>query len=394
MEYTKKVILWIETSGIYGRAMLAGVAKYSRLHGPWSFYRKPPVYINHSSQKDAIKRIKQFDPDGIIVRQTEEIEPLFELDLPIIISPWNKELVKRYPYIIGNCPEITKMAAEHLIDRGFINFAYCGFEGLPFSKRRAEGFTHYLESLGFHPHIYESPHRKQARFWVREKPYLTNWLKSLPKPIGVMACNDDRGQDVLEACADASIQVPDAVAVIAVGNDPTICEFSNPPLSSVVTDGERAGYEAAAMLDRLMSGKEEMNNQRILVQPKYVVTRHSTDVLAIEDRYLANALRFIRQNAKSYIQVSDVVEAVFLSRRMLEKKFRQTLGHSIHKEICRKRIEQIKMILIETDKPVYEIAAILGFGTADSISRFFTRETGVSPLAFRKNYTKSITPLY
>jgi len=383
MPKTPKVILWIDVTTEYGRALVRGIAQYSRLHGPWVFYKKPLSYRDPNWDKNIFERLQNWKADGVILREPGEIKPILNLALPTIISPYNRELIPGYPHIIGDPAKIAQLAAEHLFERGFRHFACCGFESLPFSRNRCKNFREILRNAGFEVHVYQQPKKRTKRLWENEETVLAEWLKSLPKPIGVMTCNDDRGDHVLQACKKAGLTVPDEVAVVGVGNDPLICELSTPPLSSVATAGERAGYEAAALLARLMDG-EEMADQRIIVPTKYVVTRQSTDILSIDDHEVVMAVHFIRCNAARAISVSDVAEEVSLSRRELERRFRRFLGRTIHREIRRARVQQLARMLAETNLSISHIACELGYTSAKHLSRCFRQEMGMTPLNYRK----------
>jgi LacI family transcriptional regulator len=214
---------------------------------------------------------------------------------------------------------------------------------------------------------------------------MANWLKSLPKPVGLMTFADDRSQQVIDTCKIAGVNVPDEVAVIGVDNDDLICDLSDPPLSSIAFNTERAGYEAAELLDKLMAGKKVVN-QTIVVRPTHIVTRQSTNIIAIEDRVVADAARFIRQHSRKIIQVSDVTSAVMVSRCTLERRFRRALGKSVLKELKRVRTDQITQMLMETNLSVSQIASTLGYLSATHIARYFRQEKGISPLAYRKKY--------
>jgi LacI family transcriptional regulator len=200
-----------------------------------------------------------------------------------------------------------------------------------------------------------------------------------------MACNDDRARQVMEACKIAGLHVPEEVAIIGVDNDDLVCNLSHPPLSSIALNFERSGYEAAELLDKLMTG-EKMADQRIVVRPTHIVTRQSTDILAIEDREVAKAVRFIRQHSKEPIQVSDVVDAVLVSRRSLYHQFRRVLGRSPNEEIRRTRVEQIVRMLVETNLPVSKIAFALGYSSVAHIARYFRQEKGMNLQSYRKLY--------
>jgi LacI family transcriptional regulator len=202
-----------------------------------------------------------------------------------------------------------------------------------------------------------------------------------------MACNDDRGRQITEACKVAGLDVPEQVAIIGVDNDELVCELSDPPLSSVALNVERGGYEAAELLDEMMSGRKR-KKKNIIVEPTRIVTRQSTDVLAVEDRDVAKAIRFIREHSTEPIQVADVVNAATMCRRALQKRFREMLNRSIHAEIRRVRTTQAAQMLMETNLSTADIARSLGYAGLEKFSRYFKREKAMSPLAYRKKYGK------
>ena len=252
---------------------------------------------------------------------------------------------------------------------------------------RGESFSKTVTKAGYLAYLYQQPRAKTKRTWDKELPIIAKWLLTLPKPIGLMTCNDDRGEWVIEACKIAGLKVPDEIAILGVDNDQLICDLCNPPLSSIVLNVEKAGYEAAALLDKMMDG-EKINNYEIPIRPTHVVSRQSTDILAIDDPDVVAAIRFIHRHTKNVIQVNQIVDVVSLSRRVLEKRFRSIVGHSIHDEIRRVRVEQIIRMMAETEMSVSEIAKNLGFPEVEHISRYFRKEKGMSPLAYRKKYLR------
>jgi LacI family transcriptional regulator len=199
-----------------------------------------------------------------------------------------------------------------------------------------------------------------------------------------MACNDDRAEQLIEACRTAHLRVPDEVAVIGADNDELVCGFCNPPLSSVAIDFERAGYESAKLLHALMSGRRP-NRHKIIATASHVVTRRSTDILAVEDPAVARALRYIRDHDQGPVAVGDVARASGLSRRALEKRFRATLARSILSEIRRGRIEHIAQLLAETSLSISDIADRLGFDGPQHIARYFRAGKGMTPREFRQH---------
>ena len=215
-----------------------------------------------------------------------------------------------------------------------------------------------------------------------EQPILEDWLKSLPKPLGLMACNDYCGREVLQACAEAGLRIPDDVAVVGVDNDELMCELSDPPLSSVALNVEQAGYDAARLLDSLMSG-QSIPEHIVLVKPTFVVARRSSEVMAQADPCVVAALRFIKDRAAQAIGVPDVVNESRVSRRTLERHFASAIGHSILSEVIHCRLERAKRLLLETDLPVHRIAASSGFASVKTFNRAFRRAEGRTATLFR-----------
>ena len=380
-----KVILLIETSREFGRGLLRGISKYSRLHGPWAFYREAPFYEKTSGLKNRMSRLKGWKADGIIMRENKMTEEIIGMGLPTIVSPHLRGPIKGLPNIIGDDAAIGKMGAEHLLDRGLHHFAFCGFDEMFWSRDRGKGFQKRISKAGFKTYFYKQPRSKVQRLWENEPAIMADWLKSLPKPLGLMTCTDDRSQHIIEARKIAGLHVPEEVAIIGVDNDEMICNLTDPPLTSIVQNAERAGYEAAELLDKMMSGKK-VGRQTIKVEATHVVTRPSTDILTIKDSDVVEALCFIRQHSKKPIRVSEVVERVAMSRRSLEERFRKYRSRSIQEEIRRVRINRVIQMLVETNLPVSRIAMELNYPSIEHISRYFRKEKGTSPQAYRRKF--------
>jgi LacI family transcriptional regulator len=217
---------------------------------------------------------------------------------------------------------------------------------------------------------------------------MADWLKSLPKPIGLMVCNDDRAQQVVEAVKDAKIRVPDEIAILGVDDDEMICELTSPPLSSVALNVEEAGYEAAAQLDRQMMGRK-VPRKEIHLRPTHVHTRQSTDVLAIDDSIVARALRFIRTHAGEVVSVDDVVEAASTSRRLLERHFKDRVGTSVYREIQRAHIERACRMLVDTNWSLAEISGRCGFSSAVHFGVAFKRQMRLTPQQHRRRTSQT-----
>jgi LacI family transcriptional regulator len=283
-----KVALLIETSNAYARGLLRGIMSYLREHRPWS------IYLSEHSRGDRPPRwLKQWNGHGIIARieNTAMAEALREVRIPVVdVSA--ARLLPALPWFETDDGAIAHLAAEHLIERGFRNFAYAGDARFNWSNWRREHFQNSIRAASFQCSTYE-PTRGFSLDDEEQVDDLAAWVRQLPRPIGIMACYDLRGQQVLSACRRVGLAVPDEVAVIGVDNDDLLCELSEPPLSSVIPNTQRTGYEAANLLDLMMAGRSAKGEAH-LIPPVGVATRQSTDVLAIEDRNVARAIHFIR----------------------------------------------------------------------------------------------------
>ncbi len=328
--------------------------------------------------------------DGIIARvESRAMErAILNTGLPAVDLRGKYDLA--FPQIETNDRLVSELAAEHLVQRGFRHFAYCGIEGVNYSQQRLEHFPPYLGRLGFECHVYPPPDQKlqgdqrmHEQHGILFEQELARWVESLPKPVGIMACNDLRGQQLLNACREIDVAVPEEVAVVGVDNDQLICELSDPPLSSVEPNTHRIGYEAAAMLDRMMLGKKPAE-RKTFVEPRSVVTRQSTDVLAVSDRDVARALRFIRERACDGINVEDVLRHVAVSRVTLNRRFEKLLHRSPKAEITRIQMQRVKHLLGETDFSLAKIASLTGFKHSEYLSVVFKEKAGQIASEFRR----------
>ena len=383
------VALIVETATIYGRRLLRGITRFVRTHDPWS------VFLEQRGLTESVPDwLHDWQGDGIISRVTtpELAQHLIQIGTPVVdLTDMHGEI--GLPRIWNDDLAIGRLAAEHLLERGFREFAYCGFEGHHWSEQRAKGFSQTVnEAGGSLGPTYASPWGgPDAHRWEDEQDEIGNWLNELPKPVGVMASNDMRGQHVLDACSRLDIAVPEGVSVIGCDDDDILCELSNPPLSSVIPNPERIGFEAAELLGAMMTGtkreRADLREVRRAISPLGVTTRQSTDVLAIEDPSIAAAVHHIRENACSGLTVEELLRHVAVSRSVLERGFRRYVRRSPHAEIRHVQLKRVCQLLGETDLPLDQIAELTGFKHPEYLSVVFKREMRETPGRYRQRAT-------
>lgn len=300
------------------------------------------------------------------------------------------------PRVEGDNERIGRMAAEHFLERGFRHFAWAPFMDDSVNMERHHGFSKRLAenqlSCDLLPTADSRDVTPDSPDWATRRKRLVQALEQQPNPLAVFAYNDCVAANVIDACDDAGLLVPEAVAVLGVDNDTILCECVRVPLSSVCHDLEGMAYEAAALLDRMMSG-ENAPPGVVRVQPKGLVTRRSTDIVAVDDLQLARALRFIRDSyANPLLEVENVVAATDISRRLLEKAFRRELNRSVNEEVVRVRMEKVKELLVTTSLKVMEIAAATGFSRPSHLFRTFRKFFGMSPKSYRLAHTATMRP--
>jgi LacI family transcriptional regulator len=381
----RRIALLIESSRAYGRGLLRGIASYVKLHGPWSL-----VHQERGLGDDVPDWLSGDAFDGVIARIDTRalLDQIVPLALPTV-DLRGTYTVDGIPVIDTDERAVASAAAQHLLERRFANYAYCGIPGAIYSRRRLEHFEPLIESAGFCLHVYSAgateTEAETADVEAREmltEARLGDWLDALPKPVGLFVCNDIRGRQVLNACRARGITVPFEVAVLGVDDDEVLCGLADPPLSSVLPNTRQVGYLAGATLHRLMNGERDLP-PRTLVSPVAVVTRASTDVLAVDDLDVAAAMSFIRENACRGIKVEDVLRKLAVSRSTLERRFARSLGRSPKEEITRVRVERLKQLLLETDNPLDQVARAAGFAHTEHMCVLFKATVGTTPGAFR-----------
>lgn len=385
MKRKKQVALVLQLFQDYDRGILHGIATYAGEHGNWSLYIE-------EEQTLWLPDLRDWDGDGLIVSfdNRKVAEAVQGVNKPVVGigggGGWYDEK-SGIPYVGTDDEKIGKLAAEHLLSKGFTNFAFCGYaisRTNVWMANRANAFALRLARDGYACHVYQGS-KSTVRHWDRVQKGLVSWLRELPKPIGLMGCYDSRARHVLEACRFLGLRVPDDVAVIGVDNNELTCELCDPPLTSVEQGKVHIGYTAAALLDRMLRG-EKPEKLRYLAEPTGIVSRQSTDALNVTDREVAAALRLIRAEACNGMHADLVASELRLSRSALDKRFKKALGRTVDQEVRRVRLTRAKELLARSDLPMREVARLAGYGNEQYLARIIRDATGTTPARYRRDH--------
>lgn len=381
-----RLILLTDYTESFSYNLLKGILSYSRHGEPWVICRMPHTYKQTQGMEGVLRWAKAWQADAVIGRfDNDDNVGLLKENGLIVIAQDYKQRFTDIPNITGNYLKAGRMGAEFFIRKGFRNFAFYGYHDAVWSLERCEGFRQVLAEHGLEKNL--SIYEKQSvdDVWFDEAPPLLAWLKSLPYPTALLACDDNQGNRITEICKVNNLRVPEQISILGVDNDKIICNISDPPLSSISQNIERGGYEAAALIERLYN-KEESHPKDVVIEPMAIVNRLSTDYYPTSDPYILSVLQYIHRNLTNRIQVDDLVTLVPLSRRLLEIRFRQATRQSIHQYISTLRMERFAQLLKGTTDPVTDVAAKVGIDNIKNLSRQFKLIKGCTPQEYRKQF--------
>lgn len=383
----RHVAVVIETARGCGRQLISGVSRYNQRAtrlgtSPWSICFEP-----HGARDQPPGWLKDWRGDGLLIQVRNErvAELVRQLNVPTVDVRGGVVPLSGVPSVGVDFNAVSQLALEHLYERGFRKFVFCehdldGDRRLAFKR---EAFVNQVERAGFSCELLQlRVGRRKGNMFDRIKRQVAKWVATVERPVGVMTSDHPLGLQFLDACRHCSVAVPEDVAVLSSGNDDFVCSLSVPEQTSVDVGSDRIGYEAASLLERLMRG-EPMPRSPVLLPPRGVIARGSTDVLATKDQEVVAAVRFIRESACRPITVGDVLDKVSLSRGVLEPRFRDVVGRTIHQEIRHTQLKRIKQLLAETDWPIKRIAGKTGFRSSQYLTRFFHKSVGAPPAEYR-----------
>jgi LacI family transcriptional regulator len=381
---TRHVAVLVESSHAYGRGIIEGVLRYNTERAAWSIYLEPRGF-------EAPPRwFATWKGDGIIARFPGREAEVLAKGVPLV-DLYGTLNDTELPHVAGDNQVIGRLVFDHFWERGIRSFAFYAWANRlsRYDQERQDVFCELARAAGCPCAVFTSLGTGTSIYdWEKEQQRHVAWLQALPKPVGVFLFNDIPAHRVLDLCRDAGVQVPDEVAVVTVGNDPILCSTTIPPATSIEHDADQIGYEAAALLDKMMQGAPAPRRP-VRIAPRGLVVRLSSDMLAVDDPDVAAALRCIRDHACDGLRVSDLVERVAVSQSVLERKFLRLIGRTPKAEMLRVQLARARQLLAASDLPLRDVAEQCGFESDKYFSDAFVRGSGIRPLAYRKRHQQA-----
>jgi LacI family transcriptional regulator len=367
------------------RDILRGIKAFAETRPHWVFTPIAP-------DPRAVRAMRPLRHHGMIAHifSRELADALMEVRKPVVNVPGVLPDLP-VPRVRVDHVAVGRLAAEHLLDRGLRHFGFVGYPDHAFSVGREAGFRATLEAAGYRVASYHEPDPTKGDptgLW-EWNDRLRRWLNGLSRPVGILASHDPQRVELSEVCRHSGLRVPEEVALVGVDNDDLLCELARPSLTSVALPAEQIGFEAAQLLDSLLTRsrpRRRPSRSALLLPPQGVVIRGSSDIRAINDTEVAAALRFIRRHAHQPIQVKDVLNEVPVSRRTLERRLRAALGRGVREEFRRVHLDRAKSLLADTSMSMSEVAQHAGFSDQRQLSVVFRQEIGLTPTAYRRQF--------
>ncbi len=379
-EGQRRVAVLVDTSTTWGRGIISGIHDYSKRRGNWQ------LFVEARGMEDFSLLPREWRGDGIIARiaSQEMATQLRRRKIPVVNVSGIRLSGKSFPCVSNDGEAAARMAVDYFLGRGFRNFAYLSLRGLDYVTRQCDAYQQAVSEADHACSVRGV--EAQAGFispdWNLSEAGLCEWLSGLPKPVAVLVWGG--GREVIRACLRAGLRVPQEVAVLSSSDDTLLNVISPVPISGVRNSCEQIGHQAAVLLDRAMAG-ENVNATELRIEPLGVVTRQSTDTLAITDRVIAEAVAYLRGKLGSRILIDDVARMAGLSRRRFEHRFREQLGTSPAAYLLHARLDHVRNLLADTDMTIAKIAEDVGFGAPEYMTSMFRREFGTTPLRYRKD---------
>ena len=384
-----RVLIISDFTESFAHKLLAGLVDYSRQKEQWIIRRMPPEYKAQIGIPGVIRVAKEWDVNAVIgqFEPTDDIGLFAENGIVAIAQDYKKKFTA-IPNITADYLGTGRMAARFFLERGFRNFGFFGMNDVCWSDERCEGFRREVEAAGFGDTFYSYRMQEIDMVWYYQRNRLREWLRMIPKPIAIMACDDNQGANLIEACHGIGIKIPSEVSVMGVDNDESLCSLGSTTLTSIQIDIEEGGRQTAALVERLVADPKAPVED-VVLRPVKIVGRMSTAAFATADQQILKALLFIHKNALKKISVSDVMAEAALSRRLLERRFKSVTGKTLYEYITDQKLKYFADQLVETDEQVINIALSMGENDTKSISRRFKQLYGCTPMEWREKQRKN-----
>jgi LacI family transcriptional regulator len=375
----KRVAILVETTRSYTRDLLSGVSRYLQSHGTWSTFLELRAF-----ESSVPPWLAGWDGDGILTRthSAEMARAIRAAGVPTVELRSTKH-TPGLPFVGMDNALIGQTVAGHFLNRGYRRFAAYTLDTEEFFRERVSKFVSRVKEAGSDCTLLPAQGESTPRDWESHQKRLMRWLESLEKPVGIFAANDQLAVRLLDACRRAAIAVPEEVAVVGCENEETLCEFASPALTSVRFDGLTVGWKAAERLDRLMRGEKD-DGRPLLVPPKGIEVRASSDEFVIEDPVVLRAARLIRERAFTGLSVAELCDELGVSRSTLERRMKAALGRTPKDELLRVRFREVNRLLRATDLTIDLIAEQTGFTHAHYLQTAYRERFGMTPGEFRR----------
>jgi len=375
-----KVILLIDCASEHDRKLLRGMMRYSKENGPWLFYRlSPDSRFGEDREEWVVQWAKQWKADAIIGRWDDhKMHLLDRLDIPVVLQN-NKSRSQVFSNLTGDYDGTGKMAAQYFRNKLYMDYAFFGIRDIVWSEERCEGYR--KEVLNNKGRFYSY----MEQITGDDREMIIGWLESLPKPVALFCCDDAHAQFVTETCKIAGIRVPEDIAILGVDDDDLLCSISDPQLSSIQMDVERGGYMTCKLLHQsiLEKNRKAFN---VSIAPLGIKERASTSYLNVVDPHVLRLIKSIDSNYNRELKMEQLLQAVPLSRRSIEMRFKKATGYTIYQYLLSVRVEHLAYLITTTDRPYVDLAYEVGFRDFSNVSRTFRKYKGCTPLEWRRRY--------
>lgn len=383
-----RLIFLSDFTEAFPHILLQGILSYAKENAQkeWVVCRMPPSFKSQFGIEGVLEWAKNWKANAMIGRfdNDENVSLLQQNGITVIAQDYKRRFTN-IPNITSDYLLTGQMAAEYFLMRGFKNFAFFGYENTVWSDERCIGFSQTLEKAGYGNQFHAYTNQQLETLWYYDTTPLVNWLQSLPPKTALLCCDDNQGNKITEVCKFSKIKIPNDIAVLGVDNDVSMCELSDPPLSSINLDIERAGYDTASLISFLMKNPGAPYHD-VIIKPTSIINRISTNIFATDDKYIMKTLEFIHNHLDEPLGVEDLVKRLPLSRRLLEIRFKKITGKSVYQYILQFRMLQFAKLIQESTKPIVQIADEMGFNNYANLSKQFKLLKGCTPIEYRKKH--------